>query len=388
MFAQNSASQSNIIQLVESMPEIKLNTCEQYKRWEWEHIQRNLYRLSLKSLKLSQIQQSGGTLINQLKNLIITAVVATFVVRNSITLGMMLSIQYIVGMLNSPVEQLINFIRQFQDANLSLNRLQDIYMEKDEDNKNKKNINNNDCDSIIMKHVTFSYDKLSTNSTISDINLCIEKGKTTAIVGLSGSGKSTILKMILGFYQPDKGSITIGTQNLQKINKREWRKKCGTVMQEGYVFADTIAKNIAPNDNNLDFKRIEDAAKIANINDFIHELPLGYNTKIGHDGQGLSIGQKQRLLIARAVYKNPKYIFLDEATNSLDANNEREIMDHLNTFIKGRTAVIIAHRLSTVRYADKIVVIQKGKIMEEGDHKQLIKQKGIYYTLVKNQLNI
>lgn len=388
MFSQNSANQSNIIQLVSGMQEIKLNTCEQQKRWEWEQIQRNIYRLSTKSLKLSQYQQSGGFFINQIKNLVITALVAILVIRNELTLGMMLSIQYIVGMLNSPVDQLINFFRQYQDARLSVDRLKDVYEKKDEDDDTKKGTGCMVNGDIIFRNVKFSYDKLSLHPTIDNIDLSFPEGKVTAIVGLSGSGKTTILKMILGFYLPDEGDIVIGGQNLKTLNKREWRKCCGTVMQEGYIFSDTIENNITSGTEDSDKEKVVMAAKIANIHDFIEELPLKYKTRIGNDGHGLSLGQKQRILIARAVYKNPKYIFLDEATNSLDANNEHEIMQNLNYFIQGRTAIVIAHRLSTVRNADNIIVLQSGKVAEQGTHDNLIKQKGIYYKLVKNQLNI
>lgn len=388
MFSLNSSNQSSIIQLISGMQEIKLNACEQQKRWEWESIQRNIYRLSTKSLKLSQYQQSGGFLINQVKNLVITALVATLVVKGKITLGMMLSIQYIVGMLNSPVDQLINFFRQYQDAKLSVTRLQNVYDEKDEDDETKVGTNSIRNGDIVFHHVVFRYDKLSSEPILNDINLQIPEGKVTAIVGLSGSGKTTILKMILGFYSPDMGHIEVGGVNLDSINKREWRKCCGTVMQEGYIFSDTIENNITLGAEKTNDTLVKRAADIANINDFIESLPLKYKTKIGNDGHGLSLGQRQRILIARAIYKNPKYIFLDEATNSLDANNEHEIMENLNQFIKGRTAIIIAHRLSTVRNADNIIVLKDGKICEQGNHKTLISNKGVYYQLVKNQLDI
>ncbi|XOO53728.1 peptidase domain-containing ABC transporter [Prevotella histicola] len=386
IFTQNSANQSSIIQLVTGMQEIKLNVCGQRKRWEWEHIQHNIYRLSMKSLKLSQFQQSGGLFLNQAKNLIITAFVATLVIKGKITLGMMISTQYIVGTLNSPVDQLINFIRQFQDAQLSLDRLQDVYEKPDEDNEIKKNISDQDCGDIVLNAISFKYDKIDSRPNIDNVSLRIPQGKTTAIVGLSGSGKTTLLKLILGFYHPDKGTIYIGGERLDNINMQDWRKKCGTVMQEGFIFTDTIAHNIAPNATKIDISRIKKAARIANIDEFIEKLPLKYNTIIGYDGHNLSIGQKQRLLIARAVYKNPKYIFLDEATNSLDANNELEIMEHLNKFIKGKTAIVIAHRLSTVKNADNIIVLKDGKIVECGRHVDLITHRGLYYNLVKNQL--
>ena len=307
MFSLNSTNQSNIIQLISGMQEIKLNTCEQRKRWEWEIIQRNIYRLSIRSLKLSQYQQSGGFLINQVKNLIITALVATFVVKGKITLGIMLSIQYIVGMLNSPVDQLINFIRQYQDAKLSIDRLQNVYDEKDEDDETKVGTNSMSNGDIVFRHVIFRYDKLSFKPILDDINLKIPEGKVTAIVGLSGSGKTTILKMILGFYSPDMGCIEVGGVNLDSINKREWRKCCGTVMQEGYIFSDTIENNITLGVEKTNDALVRKSAEIANINCFIDKLPLKFKTKIGNDGHGLSLGQKQRILIARAIYKNPKY---------------------------------------------------------------------------------
>jgi ATP-binding cassette subfamily B protein len=388
MFAQHSVNQSNIIQLVTGMQEIKLNACEQQKRWDWERIQARIFKLTTKGLALSQYQQSGGVLINQVKNVIITALVAAFVVKGEITLGMMLAIQYIIGQLNSPIDQLITFFRQYQDAKLSLERLQEIYSKENEESDNKVLIRNIKNSNIQINNLTFRYDKLSETPTLNHINLTIQKGKTTAIVGLSGSGKTTLLKMILGFYLPDKGEVVVGSSNLENYNKREWRKCCGTVMQDGFIFSDTIARNIAPGVENIDEEILWDAAEIANIRDFVEDLPLRYNTKIGAEGHGLSQGQKQRILIARAVYKNPQFIFLDEATNSLDANNERSIMNKLHKFLTGRTAVIIAHRLSTVRNADQIVVLEQGDIKEQGTHEDLIRMQGIYYSLVKNQLDV
>lgn len=388
MFAQNSANQSNMVQLVGGMQEIKLNACEQQKRWEWEHIQARKYRITIKGLALSQYQLSGGVLINQIKNVIVTALVAALVIRGNITLGMMLSIQYIIGQLNSPVDQVIGFVRQYQDAKLSLDRLQEIYSKEDERPANKMLITNIKNADIKINHLTFRYDKLNEKPTLDDINMTIPKGKTTAIVGLSGSGKTTLLKIILGFYNPDKGKVFLGSSDLSNYDMREWRKHCGTVMQDGYIFSNSIARNIAPADEEIDEGKMREAAEISNIKNFIEELPLGYNTKIGAGGHGLSMGQRQRILIARAVYKNPMFIFMDEATNSLDANNERLIMENLNDFVEGKTAIIIAHRLSTVRNANNIVVMQEGKICEQGNHEELIKKKGHYYTLVKNQLDI
>jgi len=388
MFAQNSANQSNMVQLVGGMQEIKLNGCEQQKRWEWEHIQARKYSLTVKGLALSQYQQSGGILINQMKNAVITALVAALVIKGDITLGMMLSIQYIIGQLNSPIDQLIGFVRQYQDAKLSLDRLQEIYTKDDERPAGKTLITDIKNTDIKIEHLSFRYDKLNEKPTLDNISIVIPKGKTTAIVGLSGSGKTTLLKMILGFYDPDKGKVIIGNSDIANYDKREWRKHCGTVMQDGFIFSDTIARNIAPGEERIDEDRMREAAETANIRDFIEDLPLGYNTKIGAEGHGLSMGQKQRILIARAVYKNPEFIFMDEATNSLDANNEHLIMQKLNRFMQGRTAIVIAHRLSTVRDADNIVVLQEGLICEQGTHTDLINKQGIYYTLVKNQLNV
>lgn len=388
MFAQNSANQSTMVQLVNGMQEIKLNVCEQQKRWEWEHIQARKYKLTVKGLALSQYQQSGGVLINQLKNAIITALVAALVIEGEITLGMMLSIQYIIGQLNSPVDQLIGFARQYQDARLSLDRLQEIYQKDDERPSDRTLISDIRNAGIRIEGLTFRYDKLDEKPVLDNIHLTVPQGKTTAIVGLSGSGKTTLLKMILGFYPPDSGKIVLGNAELLNYDLREWRKRCGTVMQDGFIFSETIARNIAPGDEQIDEERMVAAADTANIREFIEELPLGYNTKIGAEGHGLSMGQKQRILIARAVYKNPDYIFMDEATNSLDANNEHTIMEKLNRFMKGRTAIVIAHRLSTVRTADNIVVMQNGCICEQGTHEELLAIKGTYYALVKNQLNV
>jgi ATP-binding cassette subfamily B protein len=388
MFAQNSANQSTMVQLVSGMQEIKLNACEQQKRWEWERIQARIYKITVKRLTLSQYQQSGGVLINQIKNAVITALVAAFVIKGQITLGMMLAIQYIIGQLNSPIDQLITFLRQYQDAKLSLDRLQEIYTKENEEPEGKMLIHDIQNSDIVIKNLTFRYDKLNDAPILDNICLTIPKGKTTAIVGLSGSGKTTLLKMILGFYQPDKGEVAIDNSSLENYNKREWRKYCGVVMQDGFIFSDTIARNIAPGVENIDEERLRIASLVANINDFVEELPLGYNTKIGVEGHGLSTGQKQRILIARTVYKNPQYVFLDEATNSLDANNEHIIMNKLNSFLTGRTAIIIAHRLSTVRNADNIVVLELGRIREQGTHEQLINMKGVYYELIKNQLDV
>ena len=389
-FAQQSANQSNVIQLVTGMQEIKLNGCEQQKRWEWEHIQAKLFRLRIKGLALAQYQDSGAVLINQTKNIIITALVAKFVIEGQMTLGMMLAVQYIIGQLNSPIDHLISFIRETQDARLSIDRLSEVHDKEDEESKDELRIREipNDKD-LTFRQATFAYDAISDGEkVIKGINLTIPFGKQTAIVGTSGSGKTTLVKLLLEFYPLQKGDILLGENNLKNYSIREWRKKCGVVMQDGFIFSDTIARNIASGVELIDKERLLNAVITANIRDFIESLPLSYNTKIGSEGHGLSQGQKQRILIARAVYKDPLFVFLDEATNALDANNELVIMDNLQKFFKGRTSVVIAHRLSTVKNADQIVVLEKGEIVEAGTHRELTQKKGAYYRLVKNQLEL
>jgi len=389
-FAQKTANQSAIIQLITGMQEIKLNTCEQRKRWGWESIQARLYRLRIKGLALGQYQDSGAVFINQTKNILITALVAKFVIDGQMTLGMMMAVQYIIGQLNSPVDQIIDFARKTQDARLSIDRLSELQDQVDETTSDESSIQNIPLNKgITITDLSFSYDNTSdAEFVLKDINIHIPAGKKTAIVGTSGSGKTTLLKLLLGFYPFQKGTIYLGENNLNNFSKREWRKKCGIVMQEGFIFSDTIARNIAPADEFIDTQRLLNSAQTANIHDFIESLPLAYNTKIGNDGHGLSQGQKQRILIARAVYKEPGMIFLDEATNALDANNERAIMGNLNSFFKGRTSLIVAHRLSTVRDADQIIVLDKGCVVEVGTHDELSALKGQYYRLVKNQLEL
>lgn len=376
-------------QLITGMQEIKLQGCEQRKRWEWEDVQANLFDVNLKSLNLQQNQEAGSVLINELKNTIITVLAATSVLNGELTVGMMLAIQYIIGQLNSPVEQIMGFIYKWQDVSISIDRMNEIHTQKNEENENRDISELNPLNSSIhLENVCFKYNENSPEYILNNINLHIPEGKVTAIVGASGSGKTTLIKLLLGYYPPHTGTIKIGNTDLVKMNLSWWRTMCGAVMQEGYVFSDSIARNIAVSDDVPDLDKIRYAANIANIARDIEILPLAYNTMIGQDGQGISQGQKQRVLLARVVYKNPAYVFLDEATNALDANNEKAIIENLSSFYKGKTVVIVAHRLSTVKNADQIVVLDKGCIRETGTHDELTTKRGLYYELVKNQLEL
>lgn len=388
-FEQMALNQDNLMQLVYGMQDIKLLGCERQKRWEWENIQASLFRINLRSLNLGQWQQVGAVLINEVKNILITVMSATAVLNGDITLGIMLSIQYIIGQMQGPVEQFVYFMQQSQDATLSLERLGEIHGKENEESDSVEVINRvSGKDSISLKNLQFTYGSEKSKRIIKGIDLEIPAGKTTAIVGLSGSGKTTLIKLMLGFYPPTEGSVSVGETSLQRISFKEWRKHCGVVMQEGYIFSDTIANNIAPDADIIDRERLMYAVKMANIKEFIESLPLRYNTRIGSTGQGLSQGQKQRILIARAIYRNPDYLFFDEATNALDTDNEKAIQENLEQFFKDKTVVIVAHRLSTVRNADQIVVLKDGIITERGNHESLISLQGDYYRLVKNQLEL
>lgn len=386
-FEKKAISRNVVLQLINGMQEIKLQGCEQRKRWQWEDAQADLFDVNMKALSLQQNQEAGGICINELKNILTTVLAAAAVIHGEMTLGMMLAVQYIIGQLNSPVEQLVGFVYQWQDVGIALVRMNEIHTRKNEENENRTVSRIEDRD-IAIENLCFKYDGALPNYVLDGISLKILQGKVTAIVGASGSGKTTLVKLLLGYYSPNEGRITVGGEDMERFNLVWWRSICGAVMQDGYVFSDSIARNIAVTDDEVDLERLRHAARIANIADYVESLPLGYNTMIGQDGQGLSQGQRQRILIARAVYKNPQFLFFDEATNALDANNERAIVENLNEFYKGKTVVVVAHRLSTVRNADNIVVLEHGKIVEQGTHAELTALKGSYYELVRNQLEL
>src|SRR6218665_295145 len=420
--------QSTTIQLVQGMQEIKLNGAERPLRWGWERLQVSLFRLNMKSLSLNQWQQAGGFLINEGKNILITFLSAKAVIDGDMTLGAMLAVQYIIGQLNSPIEQMVSFVQTWQNARISMDRLNEVHQMEDEEPDDRyfqqelpasfaRNLmggrsdegyyfaeqaqytqailHEKDNDEFLrsipivdIKNVSFTYPGAGNEPVLNDINIAIPKGKTTAIVGASGSGKTTLLKLLLRFYEPQKGTIEIGRTPLAAISHRTWRSHCGVVMQETYIFSDTIARNIAVGQDKIDMSRLYRAAQMANTHFFIESLPLRYNTMIGSEGMGVSMGQKQRILIARAIYRDPDFIFFDEATNSLDANNESTIVRNLEHFFKGRTVLVVAHRLSTVKNADQIIVLNKGTVIETGTHQELTELRGTYFNLVKSQLEV
>lgn len=388
LFEQQAINQDKTYQFLTSIQEIKLQNCEKRRRWEWEDTQADLFQIQMKSMKLQQTQEAGSVFINEIKNIFITVFAATSVINGHLSLGAMLAIQYIVGQLNSPVEQLMQFIYSLQDVKLSLERINEIHGFEEEKNSCRE-LNSFASDkSIQFSHVDFKYDLHAIKKILNNISIIIPEGRVTAIVGASGSGKTTLIKLMLGYYPVQNGKILISGNDIDIYDLKWLRCQCGVVMQDGVIFSESIARNVAVDDGEIDWARLEKAVRIANIYDYIMSLPLKFNTNIGQDGIGLSQGQKQRILIARAVYKDPDFIFLDEATNALDAKNEKIIVENLNEFYKGRTVVVVAHRLSTVKNADQIIVLDGGEVVEIGNHTSLIEKKGSYYNLVKNQLEL
>ena len=388
-FEQRARNQSKTMQLLSGMQEIKLQGCESRRRWEWEDVQAGLFQVNMKSLKLSQAQEVGGVFINQAKNIVITIMAATAVVDGRLSLGMMLAIQYILGQLSYPVEQLLAFIYHWQDVKISLERMAEIHVQEDENEGRRMDSPVPSSPAAIdVADVSFQYEGKHSPKVLDHVTLHLPQGKVTAIVGGSGSGKTTLVKLLLGYYVPTDGDIRVGGAALAGMDKKKWRRQCGVVMQDGYIFSESIARNIAVGDGEIDSQRLKEAARLACVDEFAERLPLRYDTVVGMDGRGISQGQRQRILIARAVYKDPPFLFFDEATNALDTVNERVIMENLDAFYKGKTVVVVAHRLSTVRHADQIVVLDKGRVVETGTHEELAARKGAYFHLVKNQLEL
>jgi len=387
-FTRQSENQNSIFELINGMADIKINNAELKERWGWERIQAKIFKLNMQSLALEQWQMAGSRFVDQFKNIFISFLAARSVIAGEMTLGMMMSVTYIIGQMNAPLEMLLSFFKSAQDASISLDRLKEIHDKENEDEVSEHTEQQVENGAILVEDVHFKYNALDERAVFEGLNLTIAQGKVTAIVGSSGSGKTTLLKLLLKFYNPQSGQILVGGTKLRDLSAHQWRSRCGVVMQEGYLFGKSISENIALGHEKIYPSKLNHATTVANIKSYIDELPLKYNTKIGSAGNGLSQGQKQRILIARAVYKNPDYLFFDEATSALDANNEMLIMEKLNAFFKGKTVVIVAHRLSTVKNADNIVVLEKGKIIEEGTHEQLTTNRGAYYHLVKNQLEL
>lgn len=389
LFDQLADNQSKIFQLINGIQEIKLTNSETQKRWEWERIQARVFRINVSNLSLEQYQSAGASFLNQMKNILIAYLAAKAVLNGTMSLGMMLAVQYIIGQLNAPLNQLVSFIQLAQNAKISLDRIGEIHSKEEEEEDEGTSVRLMPSGkSISLKNVSFQYGGSGSEKVLDNVSIRIPEGKVTAIVGTSGSGKTTLIKLLLKFYKAGNGEIRIGEQNLNNLSAAFWRSRCGVVMQDGFIFSDTIARNIAVSDEVVDVPKLMNAVRLANIDSFIETLPLGYNTKIGPEGIGLSQGQKQRVLIARSIYKNPDFLFFDEATNALDSNNERTIVENLNLFFKGRTAVIVAHRLSTVKHADQIIVLEKGAVIEQGTHEELSAKRGAYFELVKNQLEL
>lgn len=387
-FDQSSVNQSNLMELIHGMQDIKMFNAEKQKRWAWERVQAKLFRTSMSALRVQQVQRSGAVFINETKNLIIIFLVAQAVIRVEMSLGMLVAVQYIIGAMNAQVNQLIDFLQSMQEAKISLERLNEIHVSQDEERLEDKITMLPETGDLRVQNASFRYNGPHSNMVLKNVSLTIPKGKRTAIVGRSGSGKTTLMKLLLNFYEPTEGSIRVGDIKLTNLSQKLWRRKCGVVMQDGYIFSDTIAKNIALGDEIVDKVQLLRAVKLANIQSFVESLPMGYNSRIGPDGLGLSQGQKQRLLIARSVYKNPDYLFFDEATTALDAFNEMVIMENLEDFFRRKTVVIVAHRLSTVMEADNIVVLEDGEIVEQGTHEELTYVQGAYYQIVRNQLEL
>lgn len=392
-FQQRAENQESVFEIIKGVTEMKLNQFEDFKRSQWEEVQQKLFKVNIRILKLNQIQLSGFEFMNQLKNILVTFLAATLVVNDKMTLGGLLSVSYIIGQMNSPVNQLISFFRSLQDAKLSLERLNEVQSYPAEESSGQVALplytqNNYEFKGIRFDDVSFQYAGSKSPYVLKNINLFIPEGKITAIVGASGSGKTTLMKLLLKFYEPTEGKISYDDININDISPENLRSSCGVVMQDGYIFSDSIERNIITGEKNADESKLRQAVKTANIEEFIESLPLRYETKIGASGNGISGGQKQRILIARAVYKNPHYIFFDEATSALDSANEKIIHDNLQEFFKGKTVVIIAHRLSTVKNADQILVLKNGELIEKGNHQQLVSERTEYFNLVKNQLEL